>query len=294
MLVLATGVTFTFFLLPFYFEVVMPELPEVETIKRDLEPAISNKKIIDVTVRRSTLVKEPGLREFKRLVLDACCLGIMRRGKLLVIELSTARHQRVFLTVHLKMSGQLISGPADPKSRVSFHLSDGTFLSYNDQRALGELRVVKDWRTLNVVRTMGPEPLSKDFTVKTFTRGLERRTTKIKPLLLEQSFIAGIGNIYAAEALFLAGISPLRKANTLSRDEARRLFDNIRVVLKKAIRCRGSSFSNYRDGRGQKGTFSRHFLVYGRKGAACLRCETPVQKINLGGRGTYFCAKCQK
>jgi len=272
----------------------MPELPEVETIKRDLEPALRNKTITGITVRRGAVVKEPGIAQFKRMLLNSRCREIFRRGKLLVIELVTARHQTRFLTVHLRMTGQLIVGPDNPGSRVSFHLSDGMVLSYNDQRALGELRVVKDWRLLNVVRGMGPEPLSAGFTAEMFARELRGRSTKIKPLLLDQTFIAGIGNIYAAEALFLSKIAPQRKANTLSQDEAARLFRNIRTVLKKAIKCRGSSFSNYRDGRGQKGTFSRHFLVYGRKGEPCYCCKAPVQRIALGGRGTYFCGKCQK
>jgi formamidopyrimidine-DNA glycosylase (fpg) len=272
----------------------MPELPEVETIKRDLDPLIRGKTIIAVAVSRSTVIKEPGVKQFKRLLLKARCRRIFRRGKLLVVELDSAAGREFFLTVHLKMTGQLVIGPADPKSRVSFHLSDGMVLSYNDQRALGELRVVKDWRLLNVVRGMGPEPLSAGFTAEMFARELRGRSTKIKPLLLDQTFIAGIGNIYAAEALFLSKIAPQRKANTLSQDEAARLFRNIRTVLKKAIKCRGSSFSNYRDGRGQKGTFSRHFLVYGRKGEPCYCCKAPVQRIALGGRGTYFCGKCQK
>ncbi|MDD5747215.1 MAG: bifunctional DNA-formamidopyrimidine glycosylase/DNA-(apurinic or apyrimidinic site) lyase [Candidatus Omnitrophica bacterium] len=272
----------------------MPELPEVETIKRDLDPLIRGKTITAVTVSRSTVIKEPGVRQFKRLLLNARCRRIFRRGKLLVVELDSAAGRELFLTVHLKMTGQLVIGPADPKSRVSFHLSDGMVLSYNDQRALGELRVVKDWRLLNVVRGMGPEPLSAGFTAEMFARELHGRSTKIKPLLLDQTFIAGIGNIYAAEALFLSKIAPQRKANTLSQSESKRLFKNIRSILEKAIQCRGSSFNNYRDGLGKKGTFTRHFTVYSRKGEPCVCCKEPIRKMTLGGRGTYFCAQCQK
>lgn len=272
----------------------MPELPEVETIKRDLEKVILNKTITAVSVYRPAIIKEPLPEEFVRTVTNTVCQSIVRRGKLLVIELVPARGRHFFLTIHLKMSGQLVYGSADPKSRVRFNLSDGNCFSYNDQRAFGELRAVQDWRTLSVAATMGPEPLAKDFTAEKFIERLRQRSTRIKPLLLDQKFIAGIGNIYAAEALFLSRIDPARKADDLNRREAKVLLSNIRKVLEKAIRCRGSSVNTYRDGRGQKGAFTRHLLVYGRKGEACYQCHEPVQKTALGGRGTYFCGTCQK
>ncbi len=272
----------------------MPELPEVETIKRDLEKVILNKKITDVIIHRASVVKEPGLKKFKTLLKNSLCRKIIRRGKLLAIEIITHQKQTYFLSVHLRMSGQLVYGEDDPKSRVSFKLSNGCYLCYNDQRTLGELRLVKDIRNLSVVKNMGPEPLGKDFRVSGFIRDISKRTTRIKPLLLEQTFIAGIGNIYAAEALFASKINPARKACDLNKQEAKVLFKNIKAILKKAIKCRGSSFSNYRDGRGNRGTFSENFYVYGRKGQPCLVCRNPIQRIKLGGRGTYFCSRCQK
>lgn len=272
----------------------MPELPEVETIKRDLEKAIIDKEILDVVVRRKNIVKEPALADFVKALRHSRCRNVLRRGKLLVLELFTREKKTRYLTIHLRMSGQVVYGKDDPASRVSFQLSDASYLCYNDQRALGELRVVDDWRALKVVRSMGPEPLDKEFTFEEFRKRLGRKTGKIKALLLDQRFIAGIGNIYAAEALFLSGINPEKKACSLDGNESKRLFDNIRKVLLKAIKCRGSSFNTYRDGLGQKGSFSRHFLVYGRKGAACFNCKSPIRRIVLGGRGTYFCGKCQK
>ena len=272
----------------------MPELPEVETIKSDLEKVILNKKITDVFIHRASVIKEPGLKKFKSLLKNSRCGKIIRRGKLLVIEIITPQKEIYFLAVHLRMTGQLIHGVEDTKSRVSFKLSSGFYLCYNDQRALGELRLVKDIRDLSVVKNMGPEPLGEDFKVNDFIRNILSRTAKIKPLLLDQTFIAGIGNIYAAEALFVSKINPARKASDLNAQEAKVLFKNIKAILKKAIKCRGSSFSNYRNGHGNKGTFSENFYVYGRKGQDCFICKNSIQRIKLGGRGTYFCSKCQK
>ncbi|MBU1087358.1 MAG: bifunctional DNA-formamidopyrimidine glycosylase/DNA-(apurinic or apyrimidinic site) lyase [Candidatus Omnitrophica bacterium] len=272
----------------------MPELPEVETIKSDLEKVILNQTIIKVDVFRSSVVKQPEINKFKAGLKNARIRQIIRRGKLLVIELETKDKKTLYLTVHLRMTGQLVYGTFDKKARVSFKLSNGGYLCYNDQRTLGELRLVKDWQQLSVVAKMGPEPLSKEFKLNGFSQQLSRRLTKIKPLLLDQHFIAGIGNIYAAEALFLSKIMPDRQACSLTKAEVCLLFKNIKQVLKKAIKCRGSSFSDYRDGHGQLGNFSQHFYVYGRKAQPCLVCKNKIQRIVLGGRGTFFCSKCQK
>jgi len=272
----------------------LPELPEVETIKSDLEKVILNKKIIDVTIHRTSVVKEPCLKKFRSLLKGSKIRKIIRRGKLLAIEILTAQRDVYYLSVHLRMTGQLVYGGNDSKSRVSFKLSNGFYLCYNDQRTLGELRVVRNIQDLNVVKNMGPEPLSKDFKLNNFIKDICGRSAKIKPLLLDQRFIAGIGNIYAAEVLFISKIDPARSACDLSAGQVKLLFKNIKALLRKAIKCRGSSFNNYRDGHGNKGTFSDNFYVYGRKGEPCLVCKKSIQRIKLGGRGTYFCPKCQQ
>lgn len=272
----------------------MPELPEVETIKTDLEKLILNQKITRIDVSRPSVVKEPAVNKFKSILTNSQILEIIRRGKLLVIKIKTADAKIFYLTVHLRMTGQLVYGALTEKARISFKLSNGAYLCYNDQRTLGELRLVKDWNQLSVVVKMGPEPLSDEFNLSFFEKQILKRSTKIKPLLLDQHFIAGIGNIYAAEALFLAKIMPDRIASSLSHREVKLLFKNIKQVLIKAIKCRGSSFSDYRDGHGQLGTFSQHFYVYGRKSQPCLVCGNEIKRIALGGRGTFFCDKCQK
>ncbi|MBU1045228.1 MAG: DNA-formamidopyrimidine glycosylase [Candidatus Omnitrophica bacterium] len=271
----------------------MPELPEVETIKTDLEKVILNQTITKVDVLRASVVKQPEINKFKAGLTNALIKQIIRRGKLLVIDIQTKDKKTLYLTIHLRMTGQLVYGALDKKARVSFKLSNGDYLCYNDQRTLGELRLVKDWKQLSVVAKMGPEPLSSEFKLNLFAKILAKRSAKIKPLLLDQHFIAGIGNIYAAEALFLSKIMPDRLACSLKPDEVKLLFKNIKQVLNKAIKCRGSSFSDYRDGHGQKGNFSQHFYVYGRKAQPCLVCKNKIQRIALGGRGTFFCGKCQ-
>lgn len=272
----------------------MPELPEVETIRRDLEKFIVNKKIIDILIRNQKVIKEPSPQKLKSLLLNSVCTKIQRRGKLLIFQIKAENNQEYFLTIHLKMTGQLIFGEYDSQSRLSFKLSDGNFLNYNDQRLFGELRLVKDWRALKFLAQMGPEPLDQDFTAAEFKKRIKKRHAKTKPLLLDQSFIAGLGNIYAAEALFLSGINPTRRADTLSNGKIRLLFKNIRRLLRKAIESRGTSFDTYRDGRGEKGKYTRSLFVYGRQGQSCLVCKTPIKRVVLGGRGTYYCVRCQK
>ncbi|MFH2138308.1 MAG: DNA-formamidopyrimidine glycosylase [Candidatus Omnitrophota bacterium] len=272
----------------------MPELPEVETIKRDLEKVLLKKQITEVIVNNAKVIKEPSPPRFKELLKCAVCVNIIRRGKLLVLELKTKKANTWFLAIHLRMTGQVVYGVYDQKSRVSFKLSDGRFLNYNDQRILGELRVIKDWQALNIAINMGPEPLEAGFRIADFKERLKKRKTKIKPLLLDQSFVAGLGNIYAAEVLFLSGIGPARIASGLKPDEIKSLFENIKKVLKQAIKCRGTSFSDYRDGRGKSGNYLKQLFVYGRNGKDCLKCKTEIKRTVLGGRGTYYCSQCQK
>ena len=230
---------------------------------------------------------------FKKGITNRLIKGIIRRGKLLVIELVSENGKSIYLAVHLRMTGQLVYGQADPKARVLFELSDGRFLCYNDQRTLGHLILVEDWTGLRVVKTMGPEPLSEEFRLNDFKEIILKKKAKIKPLLLDQRFIAGIGNIYACEALFLSKIMPDKIACELSEKQIKLLYNNIKKVLAKAIECRGSTFSNYRDGHGQKGTFSDHFYVYGRKGESCYKCKSDIKRITIGGRGTFYCPVCQ-
>ena len=214
---------------------------------------------------------------------------VLRRGKVLIIKLE----KKLFLIIHLRISGWLILSKAKERfARVIFKLSNGQLLNFCDQRVLGELRLVKDWRHLSIIKTMGPEPL--DINKKDFLKLFEGKKTKIKPLLMDQRFLAGIGNIYAQEALFLAKIDPRRPANTLNRPEINLLYKKIQYILRQAIKNKGSSVDSYRVLDGSEGGMEEKLKVYGREGELCCICDKPLKKIALGGRGTCFCCHCQK
>ena len=265
----------------------MPELPEVETIKSDLQKIIIGKKIIQVNIYNSKVIREPLPATFKRSLEGLSIKKILRRGKLLILELSNGK----FLTVHLKMTGQLVIPGGAKNSRVAFVLDGGVTLDFNDQRLFGELRLVRDWKKLEFVQRLGPEPF--DLTSTDFKDMLLKRKTEIKPLLLNQKFISGIGNIYAAEILFRAKINPQRPAQSLMKEEQLVLYQEIQKVLKSAIKHGGSSVDDYVRVSGKNGDYARFHQVYGREGRPCFVCSSLIKRIVQGGRGTYFCPKCQ-
>ncbi|MDD3296297.1 MAG: DNA-formamidopyrimidine glycosylase [Candidatus Omnitrophica bacterium] len=267
----------------------MPELPEVETIKRELGKAVLGKKITKVFVINPKVIKEPSPAKFQKAITGATIKSILRKAKLLVIELSN----RKFLTIHLKMAGQLIyPGKGSKSTRIAFKLSNGKTLDFNDGRLFAELRIVDDWKELKFIKTLGPEPFG--ISLGEFKEMVSSRKTKIKPLLLDQKFISGIGNIYANEALFRAKINPARPANSLSAEETKLLLDELKKTLKEAIRCKGSSVDQYLQLSGARGSYAKYHKVYDRKDEPCLRCKTHIKRIRLAGRGTYFCPRCQK
>lgn len=266
----------------------MPELPEVETLKRELEKAVVGKKIAEVNVHHPMVIREPSVAQFKKGLIGATIKNILRKAKVLILELSNGKA----LVIHLKMTGQLIYPGDGKKSRVSFHFSDKTALDFNDQRLFAELRLLDDWRGLKFIQGLGPEPFQ--INAGQFKEMLSAKKTKIKPLLMDQSFIAGVGNLYAAESLFKAKIAPARSAAALSDKEKESLFKAVIDILNEAIRCGGSSVDDYVRLSGSPGSFTAQHKVYGREGKPCFVCKHPIKRIPLGGRGTYFCPKCQK
>lgn len=266
----------------------MPELPEVETIKRELEKTLLGKKIIDVIINNPKVIKEPKKEDFVKGLKNATIKNVLRKGKLLILELSSAKS----LVIHLKLTGQLIY-PGDAKlNRVSFKLCDGKMLDFNDRRLLGELRLLDDWCSLKFIKELGPEPFN--LTIDKFKEMVAAKKTKIKPLLMDQTFISGIGNLYAAEALFRARIHPKRPAASLSDREKEILFKEIKDTLNEAINYKGSSVDQYVQLSGKPGDYVKYHKVYDREGKPCVVCKTLIKRISLGGRGTYFCPKCQK
>lgn len=266
----------------------MPELPEVETIKRELERAVLGKKITEVCVHNPTIIRQPSVDKFKKELTGASIKNILRKAKVLILELSNGKS----LVIHLKMTGQLIY-PGDSKaSRVSFHLSDSKTLDFNDRRLFAELRLLDNWRSFKFIQELGPEPFA--LSLERFKEMLANKKTKIKPLLMDQTFISGIGNLYAAEALFRARIHPQRPASSLSDKEKELLFKEIRDTLSEAIKYKGSSVDQYVQLSGEAGDYVKYHKVYDREGKPCVVCKTPIKRISLGGRGTYFCPRCQK
>lgn len=268
----------------------MPELPEVETIKRDLSVKIKGRKIRRVQIKDGFVLRTPPA-VLKKALEGARIASIDRRGKALMIFLSNGR----ILTVQLMMTGQLIvDDPIDRHTRVVIDFDDGGCLLYKDQRRFGQLRVFERLDQFEHIRHLGPEPLGGDFSPSFLYEGTRGRRRPIKTLLLDHTFVAGIGNIYACELLFRAGVSPLRAASSLTKAEADRIHQETVAVLKEAIRNRGSSMRNYRDASGQQGRFKRLIRVYARENEACLRCRAVVKRVIQAGRSTFFCPGCQK
>jgi len=309
----------------------MPELPEVETIRRDLSGLIAGRTIAAVHIISPSSVR-PSAALFKKGLVGRKVVAVNRRAKLLILALSGDPVRKTsgrFLLIHLKMTGQLIYRDKIIRAVGGHSLSDGSgsltgalggelpnkhtrvildfqpsgrsgkmpsgHLFFNDLRRFGYLKIVDAPELARILeRDYGPEPLTPEFSLAGFSTRLKNRRLNLKAFLLNQKLIAGLGNIYADEALFAAGLRPTRLAASLTARETDRLFQAIIRVLKSALKHRGTTFNNYRDSAGRKGNFSRRLKVYGRGGAPCLVCGRPIVRIRLAGRGTHYCSHCQK
>jgi len=272
----------------------MPELPEVETIRRELEPLISGKTFAKPILHMSSNIEYPSPEEFTTALEGRSVRKTGRRGKYLFINLN-----RGILVVHLRMTGNLLyteSGlpPEERFLRVSLPFNDGSALFYSDMRRFGRLWLVADQGELQsiVLKYVGPDMLN-EVDLEMFLELLgKRERSRLKALLLDQGFAAGMGNIYTDESLFRCGINPRRQASSLSRTEAEGLYASVKAVLTEGIEHGGTSFRDYRNARGALGDFQSRLAVYGRKGEPC-RCGAPIEKTTVAGRGTYFCPRCQ-
>lgn len=270
----------------------MPELPEVETIRRDLTDLIVGKKILGIETDSPKQVK-PSIEAVKKAVVGAKIKEIKRRAKMLLIYLDNGK----ILAAHLKLTGRLLvrktSDPKDSWQHVTIPLSDGRELRFADLRKFGWIKLVGADEVGSLVKEFGPEPLD-DLTLPKFKEILSESSRPVKIVIMDQAKISGVGNIYAADALNLAKIDPRKSARQLDSLASRQLFNAIEKVLKAGIRYRGASDQHYLDALGHKGHYQEHFLVYGRKGETCFNCGGTIEKFFLGGRGTYWCPKCQK
>lgn len=275
----------------------MPELPEVETVVRLIRPHLLGRTIVGARVLWARTVGGVRPERFRRAVTGSRVTRVWRRAKYTVFDLEREGRPAGHLVGHLRMTGRFhVEAPGfrpGPHLRVSLELDDGRSFHFIDVRKFGRLVFVEDWR--GPLRLLGPEPLEPEFTAAWLHAALRARRRQLKPLLLDQAFLAGLGNIYVDEALHASGLHPLRLSDGVPRDAAERLHAAIRGTLSRAIEKEGSSFDTfYRTPEGQPGQFQEEFRVYGRDGKPCPNCRTRILRLVVGQRGTHVCPRCQK
>lgn len=285
----------------------MPELPEVETVKKDLNEAILGLVISQVKIKLPKIVKTNHAKFTAHLSGNAV-VKIERRGKFLILRLKKGKE---VLLAHLRMTGQLVfvrgkkvmAGGHGQKStdigklpgkhtHLIFEFENGGKMFFNDQRQFGFFKLVSPKKLEQELKNFGPDALGLE--LDHFQAGLKKRKAPIKNLLLNQKLVAGLGNIYASEILFESGVDPTRAGGDLKKGEVKKIHAKMQDVLKKAIEARGTTFSDFVDGQGRSGNFSDQLQVFGREGEVCLVCGGKIEKIKQAGRSTFFCARCQK
>ena len=273
----------------------MPELPEVETVRRGLNQLVKGSRIKTVDVLYSKMIQNVTATDFKRRLASQMIHRIDRRGKYLLFRLSN----QLTLVSHLRMEGKYAvrqeSESLDKHDYVVFHLNGDRKLCYNDTRKFGRMWLIKNGEEHSVsgLGTLGPEPTASDLTFAYLKKIMNKSRGQIKPFLLNQSHVAGLGNIYTDEVLWMSQINPKQPANTISDAQIKRLRINIIREIKAAIRGHGTTVFTYKNAFGQSGSFQHHLHVYHRAGQPCERCGTPIKKIKVAQRGTHFCPKCQ-
>ena len=276
----------------------MPELPEVETVIKGLRPLITDKIVTEVEIREENMIAYPeaDISAFKNSLVGSKIEAVNRRGKYIIIELNTDKN----MVIHLRMTGKLLVKEVkefrDKHTHVIFSLNDGQEIRFNNIRKFGRVYLIDKNHPEQAggLADLGPEPLSDKLTLEDFKKLFENRRALMKSLLLNQHFIAGIGNIYADEILFRSKVRPDRTADTLTETEKEAIYHNMRDILEKGIIYGGTSFSDYVNAFGEKGSFQEELRVHQREGEKCYNCESIVEKIKISGRSTYFCPQCQK
>lgn len=277
---------------------MLPELPEVETVKRTLETRIVGKTIKSVQVLLPKIILPLQVEEFRSIVKDSEIVELGRRGKYLLVYLSSS----FTLIISLRMTGRLVFASSeqglslDKHTHLIFEFNDGSYLYFNDIRKFGTVHCTpsKDVEQCPEISKLGPDPMGEGFSEEHLQKKLAGKRKTIKQVLLDQTFIAGIGNIYADEVLFHAGIHPELPANLLSPDKVHRLFLAVNDVLREAVAQRGTTFRDYVDGTGNTGNYQDFLKVYGRKGKKCYHCGQEIKTMRLGGRTAHFCPSCQR
>jgi len=274
----------------------MPELPEVETVARLIRPGLVGRRIESCRVHWRRTLGASSIARFERAVVGARVARVWRRAKYIVFDLTRARRPAGHLLGHLRMTGrmQILARGADPGrfAKVELALDDGRVFHFIDVRKFGRLEFVAS--AAEALAQLGPEPLEPEFTPAVLHALLSARQRALKPLLLDQTLVAGLGNIYVDEALFRARLHPLANSRRVDAEQARELHGAIQSILRAAIEREGSSFDTfYRTPEGQPGSYQDRFEVYGRTGEPCTRCSTPIERLVIGQRGTHVCPRCQ-
>ena len=274
----------------------MPELPEVETVRRSLEYVLIGKQIQDIKILYPRIIRRPeDVEEFKFLLIGQKIESIGRRGKYLLFHLN-----EYTLISHLRMEGKYMftTNPLDPidkHTHIIFSFTDGTELRYRDVRKFGTMDVVAKYKETEIeaIQKLGQEPIDPHFDEELFRRAIQKRTAPIKQLLLNQEIVSGLGNIYVDDSLALSKIHPLRPGNSLTDEEISQLILAMRQVLEKAIEKGGSTIRSFETFYG-RGSMQDHLIVYGRTGKPCYVCGRLIEKIRVAGRGTHYCPHCQQ
>jgi formamidopyrimidine-DNA glycosylase len=274
----------------------VPELPEVETVRAQLAPVLSGRVLRSVTILDERLTRPVDLEHVVGRLEGRRVISVERRGKYLIVRFENG----LALLVHLRMTGSFLVArrgdlPEDPHRRAVVRLDDGSDVAYRDVRRFGTWVVLEEDELDDYLALrLGEEPLERAFTIRRLARSLAGRRAPIKAVLLDQRVVAGLGNIYADEALWYAGIHPLRPAGDLDGEQVGAVRRAVRRALRAGIRRQGATLSDYRAPNGASGTMQDEFKVYGRAGEPCYRCGTPIEKTRAGGRGTSYCPGCQR
>lgn len=273
----------------------MPELPEVETIRGTLERLVLKKQIEDVSIFWPKIIQHPDDSEqFRMLLQNETIERIGRRGKFLIFYLTN-----YVLISHLRMEGKYRVVPSseekDKHTHIIFHFTDGSDLRYNDVRKFGTMHVypIGDEFVKKPLKDLGPDPFTAEYSIEYLEAQLMKTTRFIKAALLDQTIIAGLGNIYVDEVLFLSKVHPEKRANMLSKEEIALIYENAKIVLDEAVKLGGTTIRSYVNGQGEMGMFQQQLYAYGQTGKPCIVCSTAIKKIKVAGRGTHICPKCQ-
>jgi len=270
----------------------MPELPEVETVKNGLNTFVKKLNVKKIKIYQRQLRYKIPTQFTKNILAAGKIINVSRRAKYLIFEFENTN-----MLNHLGMTGNWKIKPGTYKiekhDHIEFLLSNNKRLIYNDPRRFGWIEIIRDQDEYFFNKKHGPEPLSKEFNTKYFLNALNSKTASIKPVIMDQKVVLGVGNIYACESLFLSGIHPLKAAQSLKKDEAQALVKNIKKVLRAAIKAGGSTIKDFKQAGGESGYFQNKLYVYGQKSNPCKVCNTIIENIKITGRSSFFCSNCQ-